>query len=379
MNILLIANGLSGKDGWSRYSVNLRDALVARSHRVEVLTPPAPLSFLSRPWRSFFLAQKIRRFVQENPTDVLHFTVEPYATAILFLPKEIVKKTILTIHGNYGIRPFRLWRSNLMTKMAYRRIPKFITVSRYTKDAVIKELRRINKPSLAKRFEERATVIHNGIPLPPFSSSEESASADDESRSFSTRPAARGSLEENVKQILHVGGIKPAKGVGEAIEACALYKEKYGKRFHLTIIGTVWRDHYLKGLELEIKQKHLEDYVTFRGPVSEEELASAYRNADLLLVPSVTTQATFEGFGLVYIEANAYGVPVIGPHVSGSAEAIKDGVSGYQIDVFHPEMIAMRIHWILDEERIKPEECRKWAEEHSIETVAAQVEKVYSS
>lgn len=360
MNILLVANSLDGKDGWSRYSVNLRDALIARGHTVKVLSPPSPLSFLSRPWRSFFLARKIGHFVQEHPMDVLHFTVEPYATAVLFLPHDITEKTVLTIHGNYGIRPFRLWRSKFMTKMAYRRIPKFITVSKYTKDAVIRELRRINKPALAKRFEERATVIHNGIPLP----------------AVAPRGAKAGA---STKQILHIGGIKPAKGVGEAIAACALYREKYGTQFELIVIGKAWKDHYLKGLKLEIYKKHLEGYVTFRGPVSDEELAGYYASSDLLLVPSVTTQTTFEGFGLVYLEANAYGVPVIGPHMSGAAEAIKDGVSGYQIDVFHPEMIAMRIHWILDEGKIKPEECRKWAEQHGIETVASKAEKVYSS
>jgi len=360
MKILLITNSVDGRDGWSRYSVNLRDALVKRGHTVQTLVPPPPLSLLSRPWRSFFLARKITRIMKEKNFDVIHFAVEPYVTAILFLSQNLRKKSILTIHGNYGIRPFRITRSRWMTKLAYAQIPRFITVSTYTKKMVGKELLRLKKPKLAQWFEERATVIHNGIPLP----------------AVAPRGAKAGSP---LKHILHVGGIKPAKGVGEAIEACALYKEKYGKPFHLTIIGKVWKEHYLKGLELEIKQKHLESCVSFCGQISEEELKDAYQNADLLLVPSVTTQTTFEGFGLVYLEANAHGVPVIGPHVGGAAEAIKDGTSGYQIDVFHPEMIALRIHWILDEGRIKPEECRKWAEEHGIEKVAAEVERVYST
>ena len=428
MKILLVAHRLAGNDGWSRYALNLHDALVARGHTITVVTPPPPLTFLTRPWRSFFLARKLRNMMHDTTYNVLHITVEPYALAALFLPKRIAEKIVLTVHGNYGIRPFRLQRTRWMMQRVFARIPRFITVSAYTKQAVMKELERMGKQKLARRFDERATVIHNGIPL-PFSSSERNRphhsplfsssernrphhsplfSSSERCRSIASREVGRtlldssaepvlsgvetadsleenhppsvadASLEQSTKHILHIGGVKPAKGVGEAIEACSLYKEKYGTPFHLTIIGSFWRDHYVQGLELLIHEKNLKDCVSFRGQISDAELIEEYRKADLLLVPSVTVDTTFEGFGLVYLESNAYGVPVIGPHMSGAAEAIKDGVSGYQIDVFHPEMIATRIHWILDEGRITSAACRKWAEEHSMEKVVAEVEEVYA-
>ena len=359
MKILLVTNHVAGNDGWSRYAMNLRDALVARGHTVIVETPPKPLTFLTRPWRSYFLSRKLKRIMRDAACDVLHIAVEPYALAVFFLPKAIVEKTILTVHGNYGIRPFRLRMTRWIMQRAFSRIPRFITVSIYTKKAVIKELQRLGKTTLAQRFDSHATVIHNGIPLPL---------------------RERRTLEPHTKKhILHVGGVKPAKGVGEAIEACALYKKTYGTPFHLTIIGAFWRDHYVQGLELLIHEKNLKDCVSFRGQISDAELVEEYRKADLLLVPSVTVDTTFEGFGLVYLEANAFGIPAIGPHISGAAEAIKDGVSGYQIDVFRPEMIAMRLHWILDEGKIKAEDCRKWAEEHSMKNVAEEVERLYSA
>ena len=114
------------------------------------------------------------------------------------------------------------------------------------------------------------------------------------------------------------------------------------------------------------------------GPLSDAELAKAYKEADLLLVPSQTTETSFEGFGLVYIEANAYGVPCIGPERSGAAEAIEDGKSGYTVSAHDPALIAKRMHWILNEEKISAASCRAWAEAHSIEKTVNAVEEVYS-
>ncbi len=359
MKILLVTNHTKGNDGWSRYSVNLRDALQKRNHEVEMITPPPPLSFLTRPWLALFLARRISRIMKRHAVDVLHIAVEPYALAVPFLPRKVRDRTVLTIHGNYGIRPFRLFFIRWMMKRAFAKISRFITVSDYTKQAVIKELQRIKAHNLATHFESHTTVIHNGIPLTPWTS--------------------RKPVNKQTKYILHVGGVKPAKGVGEAIEACAIYREKYGTPFHFTIIGKLWRDHYVQGLELEIMQKNLTDAVSFRGVISDAELIEEYTKADLLLVPSVTVETTFEGFGLVYIEANAYGVPVIGPHTSGAAEAIKDGVSGYTVNVLDPESIADRMHAILDEGTIDPAACRAWAEEHSMEKVVVKVESLYKS
>jgi len=75
---------------------------------------------------------------------------------------------------------------------------------------------------------------------------------------------------------------------------------------------------------------HFSD-AAFEGVKIVDTPQELYKNADLLLVPSYTNKTSFEGFGLVYIEANAYGVPVIGPNTSGAAEAIKDGAYDYLI------------------------------------------------
>jgi len=124
-------------------------------------------------------------------------------------------------------------------------------------------------------------------------------------------------------------------------------------------------------------QKAFKGTAEFLGRVNDQTLENLYKQADVFLMPSLTTEDTFEGFGLVYIEANAHGVPVIGPDRSGSTEAIANGKSGYTVDVRDPAAIADALHKILDEHTISPDGCRKWAEQHSAEHMANATYDVY--
>jgi phosphatidylinositol alpha-1,6-mannosyltransferase len=78
-----------------------------------------------------------------------------------------------------------------------------------------------------------------------------------------------------------------------------------------------------------VKKYGLESNVKFFQNISDEELIDLYYQADLFLLPSVNFRDNdFEGFGLVYLEAGACGLPVIGTYDCGAEDAIKDGVTG---------------------------------------------------
>ena len=136
---------------------------------------------------------------------------------------------------------------------------------------------------------------------------------------------------------------------------------------------------YVQQVQQRLQKLHLEDYVTMTGIIDDVSLRKLYGQADLLLNPSVTNETTFEGFGLVFLEANAYGIPCIGPNTSGATEAIANGKSGYTVDIENPEEIAKRMHQILDEKRIHAETCRSWAEEHSATVMTQKVESLYKT
>jgi glycosyltransferase involved in cell wall biosynthesis len=69
------------------------------------------------------------------------------------------------------------------------------------------------------------------------------------------------------------------------------------------------------------------DRVVFAGRVDEEEKADHYRLADVFVMPG-----RGEGFGIVYLEALACGIPVVGSVLDGSRDALLDGRLGVLVD-----------------------------------------------
>jgi asparagine synthase (glutamine-hydrolysing) len=84
--------------------------------------------------------------------------------------------------------------------------------------------------------------------------------------------------------------------------------------------------------------------VVFAGRISESEKADHYRLADLYVMPS-----SGEGFGIVYLEALACGVPVIGSSADGSREALREGNLGVLVDPRDPQEIYHAIARALNE------------------------------
>ncbi len=76
-------------------------------------------------------------------------------------------------------------------------------------------------------------------------------------------------------------------------------------------------------LEALADKNGVRDKVLFIGQVRDEELPDIYRMADLFVMPS-----TGEGFGIVFLEATACGVPVVGLDAGGTPDALQDGFLG---------------------------------------------------
>jgi D-inositol-3-phosphate glycosyltransferase len=84
------------------------------------------------------------------------------------------------------------------------------------------------------------------------------------------------------------------------------------------------------------------DLVRFIPPQAPEQLADHYRAADVAVVPSHN-----ESFGLVALEAQACGTPVVAAAVGGLPTAVDDGVSGVLVDRRHPDDYAAAIRRVL--------------------------------
>jgi phosphatidylinositol alpha-1,6-mannosyltransferase len=85
-------------------------------------------------------------------------------------------------------------------------------------------------------------------------------------------------------------------------------------------------------LRILVKNLGLKDYVRFEGFQS-GDLAKYYASCDVFAMPTKQlASGDVEGFGIVFIEAGAFGKPVIGGNVGGSSDSIIDGITGLRVD-----------------------------------------------
>ncbi len=140
----------------------------------------------------------------------------------------------------------------------------------------------------------------------------------DSNKNFFKKISPRSSLE-----ILFVGALDHAHGFkGLPVLLSALARMPWAR---LTIVGDGNRR---AAIEAEVVARGLSERITFLGRVSQERLVQAYQTADVLAFPS-TSKA--EAFGLVALEAQACGTPVVASRLPGVREVVLHEVTGLTV------------------------------------------------
>jgi phosphatidylinositol alpha-1,6-mannosyltransferase len=95
-----------------------------------------------------------------------------------------------------------------------------------------------------------------------------------------------------------------------------------------------------------VEELELEGRVVFAGEASDEELAEYYAAADVFCMPCIGRLGGLdtEGFGIVYLEAAASGLPVVAGACGGSREAVVDGETGVVLDDVTPQALVDVLH-----------------------------------
>ncbi|MHB0869795.1 MAG: glycosyltransferase family 4 protein [Chloroflexota bacterium] len=343
MKICLLTDELSYKHGWGRYSIAVIRALLRRGAELRILSPkqlctepdllehPDHHTVTSFLWETRSLLsttlsnwRSVSRLV--NGCQVVHCITEPYSpVAALSAGK---RPTLITAHGTYSVYPLTRRRDAMLLRHAYRKAAGVLCVSRFTE-------RRLRE----KVNSVRTLVVPEGVDFERFQ-----APADP-----SLVPAGR--------YLLSVGPIKPRKGYGVSLEAFALAK-KAAPDLHYYIVGMVHDGDFHQQLLASAKKWGITDSVHFLGQVPDEQLMALYRGCAAFMLTPLTLGTQFEGFGLIYLEANACGKPVVGTYGCGAEEAIVDGETGFLVSPGQPESAAAAITRLLE----NPEMARRMGE-----------------
>jgi len=140
------------------------------------------------------------------------------------------------------------------------------------------------------------------------------------------------SAKEKIFTLVFLGVLSKDKGIENAL-ACFLKLKDY--KFQFWVVGKPETKEYGEKIKNLVKRLDLKEKIKFFGFVSQKEKFELLSRSHLLINPSAR-----EGWGLVNIEANSMGVPVVAYKSAGLVDSVNDGKSGVFCDKNSPEDLA---------------------------------------
>ncbi|HXG28766.1 MAG TPA: glycosyltransferase family 4 protein, partial [Nevskiales bacterium] len=252
---------------------------------------------------------------------------------------------MLIVHGIEAWRPHR----NPLVRKLIRLTDVVVAVSGYT----VERLR-----SWASVPQERFRILPNCVDLEAFAP-----------RPRNVELGRRYGIESR-RVLLTVGrlaGHERYKGFDEVIELLPQLARELPDVCYVIVGDGDDRER----LRAKAQTLGVADRVVFTRFVREEEKIDLYNLADVYVMPS-----RGEGFGIVFLEAMACGVPAVGSMLDGSRDALRDGALGQLVDPREPQQLVQAIHRALATPRGRPAGLEYFSDHAYRERVAAIVREV---
>jgi glycosyltransferase involved in cell wall biosynthesis len=245
------------------------------------------------------------------------------------------RRLVLTLHGSEVLRfAHHRWRRGLAARLLAR-ADRISTLTAYTADLV-----RRHFPAAAGKLLLTPGALRSDFAVVP--------------------PAAPRAGSGRV--VLTVGRLHPRKGQLLTLQALQRLPEGLRAGLEYRVAGTEADPAYARRLRAEAARAGFR--VTFLGDVPDAELPAVYAGADVFALTSIQHGHSVEGFGLVYLEASAHGLPVVAHAVGGVAEAVADGRTGRLVPPDRPEELTEAFARVLADGALRQRwgaEGRRWA------------------
>jgi len=301
------------------------DEMWFRNYGVEVIRDSSKVLL-----PSFRVGRNVRKLVRErNITTVFFGAAAPLALLAPGLRRAGVKRIVALTHG-HEVWWSRLWPFSIAIARIGRSVDALTYLGEFTRGEIAKAL---NPASVAKLVR-----IAPGI----------------DTEHFAPRSDAQGLRESlglaDKKVIVSVGRLVHRKGQDVLIAAMPEIIKSIDD-VHLLLIG---EGPYKRDLEKRLKNLGLENRVTFVGRVQYPDLPRYICVGDVFAMPSRSRLAGLEveGLGIVYLEASACGLPVIGGLSGGAPDAVLQGETGFAVDGTSAHEVAQAVVKVLADKEL---------------------------
>jgi len=217
------------------------------------------------------------------------------------------RELCLTFHGSEILKLYRNPLQRVLTRRLIARAARVSTLTHYTRDLLFEHF-----PEARTRFVLTPGALRSELAGSVHSRSE----------------------KHRQLVVLTVGRLHPRKGQLHSLNALAALSPELQRKIEYWLVGSAGTNGAGKRYEARLRKRAAAApglTVRFLGDVPDEELGTVYAQADIFALTSVVHGQSIEGFGLVYLEASAHGLPIIAHDIGGVAEAVSDGHTGLLI------------------------------------------------
>lgn len=366
MKILYLCNEITLRNGWGVINYYTVQNAADQGHDVTVLTevgaPNLPLNNVKTIPSLFRIGYtlaeykillksllQIRKLIKEEKYDAIHILVEPYLIYFYLLNH---KNIVLNLVGTYAITIFQNSRLAPLYRKALNKVHRLVAISQYTADFFKEHV------SNKKEIE----VVPLGVDTDTFNIKFDQATP---------------------KQpwFTLVGHIKARKGVKYAIEAIKALKQHYPD-VTLNVVGSL-DGKYATECKSMVEAEGLQENVKFLGVQERSKILELYTQSIGNILPSVNADdGSFEGFGLIHLEANACSILTIGSENCGNESAIVHGETGFLAKQRDSEDLAKWMSQIIEiyrkgEYEAYAKKCYSYALTQDWKNYFQQMQKLY--
>lgn len=358
--LFLTTDAFGGRGGLAKYNRDLLTALCSHPSTSEVVVVPrgagdemeplpVKLTFVTDGLggRGRFLAAVARRVARRPEFDLVICGHVNLLSPTLAVARWLGAPLILCVYGiDVWTAPGRL------AAWACSRIDGFVSISRVTAERF---------HSWAPLQGKREWILPNAIELDRFAPGPKAPALLD-------RYALRDKTV--IATLARLDALERMKGVDEVLEVMPRLLRRQPRLAYLVMGDGTDKAR----LEAKARTLGVSDHVVFAGRIAEREKVEHYRLADAFVMPSQG-----EGFGFVFLEALACGVPVVASSIDGGREAVRDGLLGALVDPHMPDDILRGIEEALASPRgVVPQGLSYFAFENFTSRVHAFVDDLGS-
>lgn len=172
-------------------------------------------------------------------------------------------------------------------------------------------------------FKKKCSVIHNGL-------------------DFTSFPPAKEKIPSDNVKVLFVGRLEFPKNPITMLKAAEIVLREYPNTL-FTIVGDGAYEDECRGY---VEKHNLENNIKILG--WQENVFEYYRTHDIFAMTSL-----YESFGLIFLEAGFYGLPVAATNVEGVPEVVADGETGLLCSPKNPEALAENIMKLISDKEMR--------------------------